>query len=70
MTSLKPILTAIICGFSTFSLMPNTNFTKTYSNTTGAISKTSWDKTCQNLRTSIEKVVVAIGSRNKKGKHA
>lgn len=63
MVKLKAILAMIACGFSTFNLNPNTDYTQ-YVKTPEQISNEAWQRTGNALRDSINKVGTRIGKRN------
>jgi len=60
MGKIKKYMSLMLCGFSTFTIIPNTNYAQHISLSPTVISRISWQKTGQNLRDAIDKVGAEI----------
>ena len=60
MAKFKALIASVMCGFSTFTIMPNTNYADFVPQST--ISKAAWLRTGSSLRKSIDKVGKRIGT--------
>ena len=56
MARIKAVLAMALCGLSTFSIMPNTNYSQHISNDAVSITRAAWQKTGRNLKASMDKV--------------
>lgn len=56
MARIKAVLAMTLCGLSTFSIMPNTNYSQHISNDAVSITKAAWQKTGRNLKAAIDQV--------------
>lgn len=62
MAKIKAFIASVMCGLSTFTIMPNTNYADFVPQSPNAISKAAWLRTGNALRKSIDKVGKRIGS--------
>lgn len=62
MAKIKAFIASVMCGLSTFSIMPNTDYADFVPESPNAISKEAWLKTGNALRKSIDKVGKRIGA--------
>ncbi len=62
MAKFKALIASVMCGFSTFTIMPNTNYADFVPQSPSTISKAAWLRTGSSLRKSIDKVGKRIGT--------
>lgn len=62
MTRIKALIAIIGRGFSTFTIVPDTNYADIVPQSPNAISEAAWTKTGNSLRESISKVGRRIGT--------
>lgn len=67
MAGIKWLISSVVCGLSTFSIMPNTDYRRCISHNTYEITKKSWNKTGFNLNKAMLKVGGRSGREAKKG---
>lgn len=60
MIKLKSFIATILCGLSTFSIVPNTDYSSHIPRDHNTITRMAWQKTGNSLRTSIGKVGARI----------
>lgn len=56
MAKLKAFIASVMCGFSTFTIMPSTNYTQHIPTDAGQVTKAAWQRTGINLRNAMSKV--------------
>lgn len=61
-SKIKNFITSILCGSSTFTIIPNTDYKKYIPESPNAISNEAWLQTGEALRLSIYKVGAKIGT--------
>lgn len=54
MSKVKSIITAVLCGLSTFNIMPTTDYSQYYTRDARVLSFKAWKRTGNNLRKTIE----------------
>lgn len=62
MARIKAFIASVLCGFSTFSIMPDTDYADIIPQSPNAISRAAWLRTGKSLRQSIDKVGKRIGA--------
>lgn len=62
MAKLKKIMASILCGLSTISIMPTTDYSQYIPQNSNVITRSAWQKTGSSLRASIVKVGKEIGA--------
>ena len=56
MLKIKAFMATILCGLSTFSIMPSTDYSSYIPRNSNAIMRMAWQRTGTSLKVSIEKV--------------
>ena len=54
LSKVKSIITAVLCGLSTFNIMPTTDYSQYYTRDARVLSSKAWKRTGNNLRKTIE----------------
>ena len=62
MARIKALIASIMCGLSTFTVVPSTNYADFVLQSPNAIAKAAWNRTGKSLRNSIGKVGKSIGA--------
>ena len=62
MAKLKTLMASILCGISTISIMPTTDYSHYVPQSPNTITRSAWQKTGNSLRASITKVGKSIGA--------
>ena len=62
MAKIKAFMASIMCGISTISLMPTTDYSLCIPQSANVITRSAWQETGNALRTSISKVGKKIGA--------
>lgn len=56
MTKIKTIIASIMCGFSTFTIMPSNDYYRHIAPDAASITNDAWQNTGRNLRNAINKM--------------
>lgn len=62
MSKIKALIASVMCGFSTFTIAPSTNYAECVPQNPEAITKAAWLQTGNALKKSINKVGKKIGA--------
>ena len=55
MAKIKAVIATVLCGLSTFTIMPNTNYFQYTPSDAASITNAAWQRTGRNLRKAIDK---------------
>ncbi|MEG0831740.1 MAG: hypothetical protein RSF75_05275, partial [Acidaminococcaceae bacterium] len=58
----KALITSVLCGISTFSVMPTTDYSHYVPRNANVITRAAWQRTGGSLKASINKVGMRIGA--------
>ncbi len=56
MAKFKALIATVLCGLSTFTIMPNTNYFQHISPDAASITNAAWQRTGRNMKNAMDKV--------------
>lgn len=56
MARVKALIATVMCGLSTFTIMPNTNYFQHISPDAASITNAAWQRTGRNMKKAMDKV--------------
>lgn len=68
MAKIQAFIASIMCGFSTFSIMPTTNYFRSIPPDAASITNAAWNDTGKHLNAAIYKIGVERNGKTKNSK--